>query len=198
MRTFLTVLILTVATQVEAECGKLCDWDWWETATKKDVEFELGSSMQPLARNEDGETQLHFFAYFGNPIHIEALLKAGADIMAKDKSGFTPLHQVNNPENVSILIKAGADILAQDMDGLTPLHAAAGDPRANIEVVQALINSGANLMIKDNAGMSPLHLAARDGHPDAIPVLLEAGADTTLQDNEGKTPWNYALSRALK
>jgi len=96
------------------------------------------------------------------------------------------------------MIKAGADILAQDMDGLTPLHAVAGDPRANIEVVQALINSGANLMIKDNAGMSPLHLAARDGHPDAIPVLLEASADTTLQDNEGKTPWNYALSRALE
>mgnify|MGYP005649494007 CR=1 FL=1 len=125
MRALLVALMLMFGSQVWAECGNLCDWGWWETATKKDVEFELGSSMHPLARNEDGETQLHFFAYFGNPIHIEALLRAGADIMAKDKSGFTPLHQVNNPENVSILIKAGADILAQDMDGLTPLHAAA-------------------------------------------------------------------------
>ena len=169
--------------------------------------------MHPLARNEDGETQLHFFAYFGNPLHIEALLKAGADIMAKDKSGFTPLHQVNNPENVSILIKAGADILAQDMDGLTPLHAAAGDPRANIEVVQALINSGANPMIKDIDGMSPLHLAARDGHPDAPLGMLEAGADTFAGQiplimkvnssnitvkNRGTTPKETKALKALK
>ena len=90
MRALLVALMLTVATQAGAECGNLCDWGWWETATEADVEFELGSSMRPLARNEDGETQLHFFAYFGNPIHIEALLRAGADTTLQDNKGKTP------------------------------------------------------------------------------------------------------------
>ena len=41
MRAILTALLLTVATQVGAACGNLCDSDWWETATEADVQAEL-------------------------------------------------------------------------------------------------------------------------------------------------------------
>ena len=37
MIAILTALLLTIATQVEAECDKLCDRDWWKTATAADV-----------------------------------------------------------------------------------------------------------------------------------------------------------------
>ena len=50
MRTILTALKLTVATQAGAECGNLCDYDWWKTATAADVQTELDGGADVMAR----------------------------------------------------------------------------------------------------------------------------------------------------
>ena len=79
--------------QAGAECGKLCDHYWWKTATDADVQAELGSGADVMARTEDGTTPLHFAAkcsYFCKSGAIQALLDAGADAKAKDKNGKTP------------------------------------------------------------------------------------------------------------
>ena len=50
MIAILTALLLTIATQAEAECDKLCDRDWWGTATAADVQAELDAGAEVTAK----------------------------------------------------------------------------------------------------------------------------------------------------
>ena len=52
MRTILTALILTIATQAGAECGNLCDMGWWRTATEADVQAEFDAGADVMARTK--------------------------------------------------------------------------------------------------------------------------------------------------
>ena len=93
MRAILTLLVLMIASEAWAECGKLCDYDWWKTATEADEQAELDTGVDVMARDEDGDTPLHWAAkciYGCKPGAIQALLAAGADAKAKNKEGKTP------------------------------------------------------------------------------------------------------------
>ena len=123
MRALLVALMLTVASQAGAECGNFCDYDWWKSATEADVQAELGSDADVMARTKDGWTPLHYAAGFGKPANIQALLAAGADVMARDEFGRTPLHwaaQYGTPATIQPLLDAGADAKAKDKEGKTP------------------------------------------------------------------------------
>ena len=91
MRAALLALMLTFATQVGAECGKLCDHKWWASASKDDLRAELGAGADIMGRNEAGATPLHVVAFFGTASDIQALLNWGADVMAQSNDGTTPL-----------------------------------------------------------------------------------------------------------
>ena len=84
MLAFMTALLLTIATQAEADCDKLCDRDWWKTATAADVQAELGAGAEVMARDQYGSTPLHEAAGYGSAEGIRALLDAGADPKVKD------------------------------------------------------------------------------------------------------------------
>ena len=65
-------------------------------------------------------TPLHRAGY---PEVIQPLLAAGADVMARDVSGSTPLHWAalhDAPASIQALLAAGADAKAKDKDGETP------------------------------------------------------------------------------
>jgi ankyrin repeat protein len=65
------------------------------------------------APNKRGETALHAAARNGNVKLIERLMKAGADPMAKDNSGWRPLEVATTygkPEAVKVLLAAGAKV----------------------------------------------------------------------------------------
>lgn len=60
---------------------------------------------------------------------LTAELDAGADVMARDEIGETPLHRAafafeGLPANIQILLDAGADVTARTEDGVTTLHLA--------------------------------------------------------------------------
>ena len=108
MCTAFITLLLTFASQAAADCGNLCDYYWWKTATTANVQAELSGGADVMARNlaprllvDYGSTPLHWAATFGNSSKIQALLAAGADAKAKDKNGETPwdLAQKNKIRN---------------------------------------------------------------------------------------------------
>ena len=88
--------MLALATQAGAECGKLCDKDWWKTATKADVQAELDEGADIMARDELGATPLHWAAdcfISCQPERITTLLANGADPKAKVNKAKTPWDQ---------------------------------------------------------------------------------------------------------
>ncbi|MDA9949679.1 hypothetical protein N9C16_09910 [Paracoccaceae bacterium] len=57
------------------------------------------------------------------PADVQAELDGGADVMARDEDGFTPLHgaaQYGSSANIQPLLDAGADAKAKNKEGKTP------------------------------------------------------------------------------
>ena len=129
-----------------------------------------------------------------SPAVLEVLLKAGADVNAKDTDGTTPLHSAArdkpSPAVLDFLLKA--DVNAKDADGNTPLHAAAAF-NPSPAVLEILLKAGADVNAKDADGSTPLHAAARDNpSPAVLEILLKAGADVNAKDKDGDTPLHWA------
>jgi ankyrin repeat protein len=77
-----------------------------------------------MARDDDGITPLHKATMLGTSATIQTLLAAGADIMAQDKTGKTPLHDAANclvcrPGTIQTLLAAGAHAKTKDVYGKT-------------------------------------------------------------------------------
>ena len=79
-------------------------------------------------------------ATFGNIESVKQHLDAGADVNAKDDSGWTPLHRAGSKVHnkiAKLLIEEGADVNAVNKDGLAPLD------YAENETFGVLIDHGA-------------------------------------------------------
>ena len=86
------------------------------------------------------------------------LLKAGADVNAKDTNGVTPLMHAagscTNPETIAVLLKAGADIHAKDKLGHTALDHARG--RNNVAMMNSSYATTRRLALRNGRIMTPL------------------------------------------
>lgn len=154
----------------------------------------------------------------GNLVKCRELIKAGADVNAKDKYSRTVLDiaKINgNAEVVNLLIgirtkfkqlviaaekgkidqvkaliEAGADANATDEDGRTALMCAAG--KGHFDVVNLLIEAGADANTTDEDGGTALMEAALFGHLDVARLLIENGANVNIKDKWGKTALIWA------
>ena len=127
-------------------CAGWGEHDYFEAAAIEDIRTCLAAGADPGARDDDGNTPLHWAAYGGHAEAVGALVKAGSDPAARDKYGNTPLHEAaygGHAEAVGALVKAGADPGARDSYGLTPLHEAAN--QGHVEAVGALVKGGADI-----------------------------------------------------
>ena len=121
MRTVIIAMMLIIASQAWAECGNLCDWGWWATATEADVQAELDGWCRRHGHGmRVANTPLHWAARRrSTPATVQALLAAGADLMARNKDGTDTaalwLLGVRHPcKYVQALLAAGADVMARD------------------------------------------------------------------------------------
>ena len=149
----------------------------------------------------DGSSLLAYAATANasNPKVTQFLLKAGADVNAKDANGRTALMMSTlvayNPEMIKILVDSGADVNLQDSNGTTALMSAVHNPAW--PMTKILLEAGANVNLRDANGRTALIYAAREGSlPDSqkeiVKLLLDFGADVNVRDNEGKSAVDYA------
>ena len=179
-------------------CTNLCSDDWWKTASTADLKTEIRSGANVNAREEDGDTPLHYAVAY-KPTHIKILIGAGAIVNARDDRSSTPLHDAafyGNAEKIKLLIKSGADIEAREEGGWTPLHSAVlygKDIKYGKDTsLKVLLKAGANPNTRDNLGKTPLHAAVQEGHIIYVRILLNAGADPNVRDNYTDNPLRAA------
>src|SRR5438093_817995 len=143
----------------------------------------------------DGMTALHWAAYQDDLETEELLVRAGANVIAANRYGVTPLSLActnGNGAMVELLLQAGADPNTALPGGETALMTAArvGKPGP----VKALLSRGADVHSKDaRRGQTALMWAAAEGHAEIAEELIKAGADVRVRLDSGFTPLLFAV-----
>src|SRR5208282_1708891 len=101
---------------------------------------------------------------------VSALLKAGADVRAKDNHGGNALYWASrmslDPAIISVLISAGSDVQARsDLLDDTPLIAAAMGNK-NPDIIGALINGGSDVGERVGSSNDTALLVAAGNNPN--------------------------------
>ena len=118
----------------------------------------------------------------GNIEAAKQAIAAGADVNAKDKYGWTPLHSAafnGHKEIVELLIDNGADLDAKNILGVTPLHYAAN--QGHTEIVELLIAKGADVNAIAGQHMdhaTPLDWAIKYKRNETADLLRKHGGKT--------------------
>ena len=170
-------------------------------------------ALEIFEANKDNPNFLNRKDLYGNPLwaHVlssnsvdlmDAFIKSGADLTAKDKDGQTPLHYalwfdnkdvlseltgntnaINNvvtfEQGGSILdlMGKGFDVNAQDNDGQAPLHRIC-EGKTSVETIEAFIQRGADVNLKDKHDNTPLDLVYKE-----LNFLITSG-EISLNDIE--------------
>eukprot|EP01062_Namystynia_karyoxenos_P018554 TRINITY_DN16925_c0_g1_i1.p2 TRINITY_DN16925_c0_g1~~TRINITY_DN16925_c0_g1_i1.p2 ORF type:complete len:238 (+),score=55.43 TRINITY_DN16925_c0_g1_i1:67-780(+) len=138
------------------------------------------SALISTERDRLGLTALHKAARGGHLNATRALLRAGADVDARDHQGRTPLH-----------LCASCSCRKSSSDSISTF----GQPRKDCShgaVAQLLLGSGADGAARSDCRATPLHGAARYGHAEVAVVLLCHGVPTGLRDAKGCTAADIA------
>jgi uncharacterized protein len=105
------------------------------------------------------------------------LLKAGADVDARDHQGATPLlfaARGESEEVIRLLLDAGADVNAANNDGDTPLYNATRNTTpARLAIMRLLRESGADPRARTADGWSVLRYVSRYGKPQEKEIFAE-------------------------
>jgi ankyrin repeat protein len=180
MRKLLWLLLLAPALAV-AGSREEANRKLFEALQAQDPEtalYELSEGADPMAREPDGTTPLHYAAHYADIRLITALLKARADPNAVNNFGAKPLAEAattGNAEAIRLLLKAGAEVEAKNPEGQTALMVVARTGK--VDAAQLLIKAGADVNAREGwAEQTALMWAASMQHPEMIRLLLKAGA----------------------
>lgn len=154
--------------------------------------------VPPLPPLERIQELLFEAARRGRADMIPALIQAGANVAAIDKSGYTALILAcyhGYEEAVEVLLKLGAAVdQADGARGNTALMGAAFKGLADI--VETLLEAGAHPDAVNKAGQTALMFAALFGRSAIVDQLIARGADPHLVDATGNSAVSVARAQA--
>ena len=140
-------------------------------------------------------TPLMVAAEAGHTEIVASLMKAGADIQVRTRTGATPARRLPcvaesgcGSHGVGI-VRGGwpeKGIRALIPGSMTPLMYASRE--GHIETARLLLNAGANVNEVDKNDITPLFMAISNNHIDMARFLIEKGADIHAKDWYGRTP----------
>jgi ankyrin repeat protein/cell wall assembly regulator SMI1 len=129
---------------------------------------------------KDGKFPLAYAVYYESPEIVRALLRARADVNARnapDQDTALLLAAYHGCSEIAkLLLAAGANPNSENILTFTPLQESVQDrTAAHLELTRSLIAAGAHV----NSGkfVSVLMTACRSGSPEIVEALLQAGAD---------------------
>ena len=129
--------------------------------------------------------------YFTGPPLVKALLRANAEVDARNEEGAVPIHLAaahGDTQSISMLLEAGADRDALDGSHKTPLHVAA--EAGHSAVCEQLVKAGCEVYTKDLDELcTPLHLAARAGHMRATATLIRLARGSSFNFGVDAPGW---------
>ena len=167
----------------------------------------LHSSCDLTAKDEDGNTPLHYAAlYYAATYTPVSVIKKSIknktvvwQTESDSESGATEEVRAKRGRMLEVaqllLLDGRANITLQNKKRQTPLHFAVYGEGS--EMAKSLLNVKADILARDLDGDSPLHLAAYAGNIEAVKLLLENNAIIEVENNYGETPLHCAV-RARK
>jgi hypothetical protein len=164
--------------------------------------------------DDEGHTAFHWACAMGHLKIIEILLNAGADTLAENNLGHTPLIRAimftNNfdrrtfPKVVDLLrntlfhIDADKRTIFHHIAATTSSRSKLSSARYYTEIALAKISESQGMQVlsdfinrQDNNGDTALHIAARNGAKKCVKVLLSYQAMTNIVNAHGRTAKEY-------
>lgn len=166
------------------------------------------------ARNHDEETPLLIAAAYADIGLMQRLLRAGADLNAKDRHGrnaafmalaranrsFFIMRSVTREDQLTalgFLKNAGLDLNARTIRGDTLLTNDLFSYGVQGELIKQLVNAGVDINGRGSSEQTVLIKVVQGSVPKdrdpLIRLLLDLGADPSLKDDRGQTAMDYLL-----
>ncbi len=140
----------------------------------------------------DGTTALHWAIHRNDMDLVDRLIRAGANVKAKNDFGATPMSEaalLGNAALLDKLLKAGADVESPNTDGQTALMVVART--GNVEAAKVLLSHGANVNAREQwREQTALIWAAAQNLPacgriDTAALFLARGVHRVHADSGG-------------
>ncbi|MBT3827584.1 hypothetical protein HOL34_02065 [bacterium] len=151
--------------------------------------FDFDSFINGI--DDSGLTPLAYAVYHNTIDIARLLIKKGASVNSKIKSGYGTLLSVavslgsKAKEMVKLLVENGADVNRKDSYGNTPFTKCINENYK--ELVKLFMEHGADLGVKDRYGFSPLYFAVSKENMELVNLFIQDGADISAVSNDGST-----------
>lgn len=142
-------------------------------------------------KDYSGRTLLHAAVEMEQDAVVKLLMRRGADVNAKTKTGYSVMARAvftGNENLVKMLSAAGAEFTQPSMN--TVFHEAIAADK--FEIVKILLLAGVRTDGRDYMGSTPLHVAARLGQQRMAKLLLQNNADPLALDDDGRSSMDIA------
>jgi ankyrin repeat protein len=155
-----------------------------------DVAALLARGMDPNTVDPNGEPMLVVASRAGFEPTVDALLRAGAKVDAKNGFGDTAIMVASLGGHLVLVKKLYARGAEINPVGWTPLSYAATNGKT--DVVRYLLEIGANANAVSANVTTALMMAVRGGHAETVDLLLAKGADANLRNQNGASALAWA------